>query len=216
MINNNKKKTLARSFLLIGTLFFVSAASLILYNRGEEILAKQQAENVLTQLYAKSLGSEHNPPDYILNPNMEMPTIEIDGNFYIGSLQFSTLNIELPVMSSWSYSGLKISPCLYSGSIYQKNAVIAAHNYISHFGRLTELSQGDKITFTDVDNNIFIYEVIVQEVLVPTAIDDMLDNDADLSLFTCTLGGTSRFTVRCKLLETNSLQSMGHNIDHLL
>ena len=141
-------------------------------------------------------------PDYILNPDMKMPEIEIDGNLYIGTLYFPALELELPVMSNWSYPGLKIAPCLYSGSIYKEDAVIAAHNYVSHFGRLSELSQGDVAYFTDVDGNVFNYEIVVQEVLIPTAIEEMKKSDADLTLFTCTIGGASRFTTRLKLIDT--------------
>lgn len=37
--------------------------------------------------------------------------------------------------------------------------------YFSHFGHLKNLSQGDEITFTDVDGNMFGYEVIELETL---------------------------------------------------
>lgn len=150
----------------------------------------------------EGMGDEHIIPDYILSPEMEMPTIEIDGMYYIGTLYFPALELELPVMSSWSYPQLKMAPCLYSGSIYKGNAVIAAHNYVSHFGNLSKLSLGDTACFTDVDGNVFNYKSIVQEVLDPTAMDEMIESDADLTLFTCTLGGASRFTVRFRLLKT--------------
>ena len=41
--------------------------------------------------------------DYLLNPNMEMPEVEIDGNDYIGTLSIPALELSLPVMSQWSY-----------------------------------------------------------------------------------------------------------------
>ena len=103
-------------------------------------------------------------PDYILNPNMAMPLIEVEGDKYIGTLYFPSLQIELRVMSSWSYPNLKKAPCLYSGSVYTGNAVIAAHNYTSHFGQLMRLAPADAVYFTDADGNVFSYEVVVQEV----------------------------------------------------
>ena len=96
---------------------------------------------------------------------------------------------------------MKIAPCLYAGSIYRNDAVIAAHNYTSHFGRLAELSPGDLVQFTDVDGNVFTYEVAVQEVLDPRAREEMIASGFDLSLFTCTRGGVARFTLRCRLLS---------------
>lgn len=207
---------------LIGTLFVVAALSLYLFNTYENQKAKEQVENVLLLIHedipnlemkqenstviekplAIPNGVEINQfiPDYILNPAMEMPTVEVEGNNYIGTLYFPSLQAELPVMSNWSYSNLKVSPCLYTGSIYTGNAVIAAHNYTCHFGHLFNLSPSDVVHFTDADGNAFSYVVVVIEVLEPTAIEYMTDGRYELSLFTCTLGGASRFTVRCQLL----------------
>lgn len=207
---------------LIGTLFVVAALSLYLFNTYENQKAKEQVENVLLLIHedipnlemkqenstviekplAIPNGVENNQfiPDYILNPAMEMPTVEVEGNNYIGTLYFPSLQAELPVMSNWSYSNLKVSPCLYTGSIYTGNAVIAAHNYTCHFGHLFNLSPSDVVHFTDADGNAFSYVVVVIEVLEPTAIEYMTDGRYELSLFTCTLGGASRFTVRCQLL----------------
>ena len=141
-------------------------------------------------------------PDYILNPDMEMPTMDIDGNRYIGTLDIPALNLSLPVMSEWSYPKLKIAPCRYVGTAYQGNFVIAAHNYRTHFGSLGNLSAGDRVTFTDVDGNIFSYDVVEVQILNPAAIEEMVSDDWDLSLFTCTLGGKTRLTVRCDKIET--------------
>ena len=45
----------------------------------------------------------------------------------------------MPVLIDWSYAKLKKAPCHYYGTYYEKDFVIAAHNYKSHFGRLSEL-----------------------------------------------------------------------------
>ena len=219
---------------IMGSLCLIASAAVFLSNYSEDQAAGTQAKEVLKELQASApmtvltpvasvepatepakddlqrvpentITTEKVIPDYILNPDMDMPTIEIGGNLYVGALLFPALDLELPVMSDWSYPGLKISPCMYSGSIYDGNAVIAAHNYVSHFGRLSELGLGDVVCFTDMDGNIFKYEIIVQETLAPTAITEMQESHADLTLFTCTLSGTSRFTVRCKLMEAPHL-----------
>lgn len=141
-------------------------------------------------------------PDYVLNPDMEMPTEQIDGNDYIGILSVSDIDLLLPVMESWSYTNLKISPCRYTGTAYKKNFVICAHNYESHFGNLKYLDVGSVILFSDMDGNEFCYEVVEVETLQPTAIEDMISGDWDLTLFTCTVGGAARVTVRCMLQES--------------
>lgn len=137
-------------------------------------------------------------PDHILNPNMDMPVQMVDGYDYIGVLDFSDLSLTLPVMSDWDYPRLKISPCRYAGSAYQDDLVIMAHNFASHFGRLSSLSYESIITFTDTDGNVFTYEVAEIEILAPTEVDSVTSSGWDLTLFTCTVGGESRVTVRCE------------------
>lgn len=143
--------------------------------------------------------AEEDIPDYVLNPEMDMPVIQVDGYDYIGTLELPSLGLTLPVMSDWDYPRLKIAPCRYAGSAYQGDLVIAAHNYTNHFGTLKNLKIGDRITFTDSDGNIFSYSVAEIETLDPYAVEDMRSGDWALTLFTCTVGGQSRVTVRCEL-----------------
>lgn len=137
-------------------------------------------------------------PDYILNPNMEMPVKNIDGADYIGVISIPAIDRELPVFSEWNYTNLKTAPCRYVGSAYLDNMVICAHNYDIHFGSLKYLSYGDTVTFTDMDGNVFNYKVIEVETLNPYAIEEMTAGEYDLTLFTCTVGGATRVTVRCE------------------
>lgn len=140
-------------------------------------------------------------PDYILNPKMDMPEKAVEDNSYIGVLRIPSLGLELPIISEWSYDSLKTAPCRYSGSAYQDNLVICGHDYTSHFGRLKYLEEGDTAVFTDIDGNVFTYELAETEILQPTATDEMESSDWSLTLFTCTIGGQSRLTLRFVLIQ---------------
>ncbi len=137
-------------------------------------------------------------PDYLRDPQMEMPTVEYDGQDYLGVVEIPSLGLRLPVISRWSYPRLKIAPCRYSGSAYENDLIIMAHNYQSHFGKLEELRPGDEVYFTDMDGNVFCYEVMELETLAGNAVAEMSAGAWDLTLFTCTLGGMTRVTVRCQ------------------
>ena len=137
-------------------------------------------------------------PDYILNPNMDMPVKNIDGADYIGVISISAIDRELPVFSEWNYTNLKTAPCRYVGSAYLDNMVICAHDYGIHFGSLKYLSYGDTVTFIDMDGNVFNYKVIEIETLDPYAVEKMTTGEWDLTLFTCTIGGATRVAVRCE------------------
>lgn len=124
-----------------------------------------------------------------------------EGQDYIGILEIPPVGLELPVLSEWSYPRPKLAPCRYAGSAYQDNMVIAAHNYQSHFADIRNLSTGEEVIFTDMDGNVFQYEVVVYEVLLPTDVEEMTSGHWDLTLFTCTVGGASRVTLRCDRVE---------------
>ena len=130
-----------------------------------------------------------------------MPVKEINGHEYIGFVSIPSLELELPVMSDWTYPQLQIAPCRYSGSLYSDDLVIMAHNYPKHFGKLFDLRFGDILLFTDMDGESVTYEVAALDILESGAIEEMTAGDFDLTLFTCTYGGQSRVTVRCDRYE---------------
>ena len=91
---------------------------------------------------------------------------------------------------------MKVAPCRYSGSLYQDNLIICAHNYASHFGKLKNLQLGDTVLFTDMDENVVTFQMVERETLAPTDVEGMKSGDWDLTLFTCTVGGQTRVTIR--------------------
>lgn len=197
-----------RSLILITTGLLLIAAALVLtvFNLYDEHRAEKSVHGVLKQMAPQEspVLREGEIPDYILNPAMEMPVKTVEGLDYIGTLEIPALDLVLPVLSSWDYPSLRIAPCRYVGSAYQGNLIIAAHNYPSHFGNLKHLQEGEIVRFTDVDGNRFSYQAVVREILEPTAIEEMeseKDGEWDLTLFTCTIGGQSRVTVRCVQTE---------------
>lgn len=182
-----------------------SAFALVFYNlwltsrAGESAgAAVQKLEEVIpTTLPSQNLLPEIEYPDYILNPQMDMPETEVDGAKYIGILEIPSLDMELPIQSEWNYPNMRVSPCRYQGSIYLDNMVICGHNYTTHFRPLFDIENGTSIFFTDVDGNRFEYKVAESEILNGNAVEELVSGDWDLTLFTCTSGGVYRVTVRC-------------------
>lgn len=179
--------------MIVGVMMVLAALGLFVYNTWEAQNAEKLSSQVLTQMKDTIKKSENNNPY-----DTAMKEIEIDNYDYIGFLSVPSLDIELPVMSEWDYKRLKIAPCRYYGSINSRNLVICAHNYRRHFGRFSDLKQGDHIYFTDIDKNTYTYEVEMVDIYVPTAIKEITSGEFDLVLFTCTYGGGSRITVKCR------------------
>lgn len=181
--------------LLIAAALFLSA-----YNEWESHEARDSARQVIAQL-CDALPTEAGEPTTLPDVRREMPVKTINGRDYIGVLSIPSLELELPVISQWDYPALKVAPCRYSGSLYQDNLIICAHNYASHFGKLKELQPGDIVLFTDMDEHVVTFQMVERETLNPMDAEGMEAGDWDLTLFTCTIGGQTRVTIRLERVE---------------
>ena len=94
----------------------------------------KEAARLLEELKAAESGEE---------------TLPLDGAEWLGWLRIPSLELELPVQAEWGYPALKTSPCRYAGTP-ETGLVFAAHNYEQHFARLSLLTAGDAVEFTDV------------------------------------------------------------------
>ena len=199
------KHKLGTVFMILGALLVLSAAVLFLHNRQEENAAEESVRQVLPRILEQIPSQpptqppeEYGVPLELLDPSaFVMKEVEINGYGYIGYLSIPVLGLELPIMADWDYTRLQIAPCRYTGSVRSEDLVLMAHNYSYHFGKLSQLSPGDMVMFTDMEGNITRYQVVVLDVLHPTAVEEMTSGEFDLTLFTCTYGGKSRVTVCC-------------------
>ena len=196
--------------VFLGVVCILSSVGFVVYNRWENKNAEEIAKDLLEDV--QSIMDEKQPeqplpadtvnlPDDPEKIPTEMATVKVDGYDCIGVLSVPVLDLELPVLTDWSYAKLKKAPCHYYGTYYEKDFVIAAHNYQSHFGKLSELQPKDLILFTDVSGTVYCYEVVLLETLPGNATEEMIASGFDLSLYTCTPGGASRVTVRCNIIN---------------
>lgn len=192
--------------IILGILCLLSSGGWIIHNALEAKHA-EKAANALLQKVRKQIDvtkeTAEEAPEKVFEEiaPQEMPTIEVDGYECIGILSIPVLELELPILTDWNYEKLKIAPCLYHGSYYEGDFVIAGHNYEGHFKKLSQLQAEDLIVFTDVSGRERAYEVVLLETLPGNATEEMITAGFDLSLYTCTPGGASRVTVRCNAIK---------------
>ncbi len=201
------KRRIGLIFKAAGIILVCAALALFGWNQWDSYRAGQASSEVLAQLeevLEASSGETTGDADGSsageggADGDSEIAGLYIDGYSYIGYIYLPTLELKLPVMSSWSYEQLVISPCRYTGSVATDDLVIAAHNYDQHFGNIKYLTEGAPVYFTDWEGETTSYEVSLVETLSPYAIEEMTDSGYALTLFTCTYGGQSRVTVRCE------------------
>lgn len=189
------KFTKGKVMMAIGLVCIIGAMAFVIRNYKENREAGQLADSYMSSILDQI-------PDYdekISVPTEgEMPAIDVDGQSFIGIVSIPSLDIELPIQRDWSSQNAKISPCRYKGSVYENNLIVAGHNYDRHFGRLKNLVSGDTIIITDVNGLSFYYTVTYTEIIDTYDVEAMDEGDWDLTVFTCTIGGASRVTVRCE------------------
>ena len=190
-----RTETDGKKLIIAGLLVIIAALCLTVFNLYDGVRAAADAGKVLVEL-ENEIGEGSD--DYQKNEDIRMPVYTLDNVDYACIIEIPDLGAVLPVINETSDRNLKLAPCIYSGSVYQDDLVIAAHNYRSHFGKIKNLKQGAPVYIVDMDGNVFEYEVKSTEVLRSTAVGEMKNSDWDLTLFTCTIGGQARVTVRCE------------------
>ena len=192
-INMSKGKIL----VIIGVFLILISLTMTVYNKYEDLKAGKDANETLNIIKDEITSQKHVVDTLPTDEVREMKTININGDEFIGTITIPSINLELPVLSKFSNSNLKKAPCRYYGNLFTNDLIICAHAYETFFANLNKLKQNDLIIFTDVDGNVYTYEVLEVEVLKETDVDKMVNNEFDLTLYTCTYDNTGRITVRC-------------------
>lgn len=190
--------------MILGGIFLLIAALLLLQNASAERNATNASNTALAAIAAQSSVASNDDSDTTPESNIpngsDASNITVDGATYGGVLAIASLNLSLPIQTDFSYDNLKSSPCIYTQDDNDA-LVIAAHNYTAHFGSLPQLSIGDAVTYTTLDGNTYTYtvsEIVTIEETDLAAIDGSAE---ELVLFTCNINDNSqRVVVRCNLL----------------
>ena len=191
------KKRVWTVVTVLGILFLAGAAGLTLWNFNTDQAAAEESRSLLTEL-AEAIPEVEAQPVFPMENGM--PVVEVEGQNYMGAINFPDLDRELPVLASYELEKLKTAPAVYHGAPQTGDLVICAHNYRSHFGPLQRLPIGAQVLLKAVDGNLYEYQVAATEVVSPFAVADVTSGEWDLTLFTCTLGGRTRYVVRCDLI----------------
>lgn len=189
-------KILSRFFIVLGISFILNALFMVLLNLYNETNAEKESSVVLDKM-----------EDIIENKDISegLASININDNNYVGTISINKFDLNLPICEDYSYDNLKISPCLYYGDFNSNNFVICAHAYAKHFKYIGNLEKGDIVILTDVKNETYYYKVELVEELTGTDVDQMLNSDFDLTLFTCSPSGLKRITVRCNRMDKTNI-----------
>ncbi len=192
-----RKNRLFTWLIIIGAICLCIAGAITASNFYTEFRARKNAEEISAKLESQ-INDDNKDNSYLINPDVPMKVIWIDGVAYVGLLEIPSLDLKLPIIADCTDANLRISPCRYEDTTpYRDHFIIAGHNYSAHFGRLVGADYKSKVTFTDVDNNVFDYEIGDVETMRPTEIERMDTGAWSLTMFTCDYSGRARVAIRC-------------------
>ncbi len=137
----------------------------------------------------------------------EQKSVASDGTEYytIGVVNIPSINVNYPILSTYSDELLKISPCKFHGPNPNQvgNLCIAGHNYRNSkfFSKVPTLVLGDIIEITDLTGTTIQYAVYDKFIVNPDELEctsQLTNGKKEITLITCTDDNEQRYIVKAR------------------
>jgi len=137
----------------------------------------------------------------------EQRSVANDGTEYysIGVINIPSINVNYPILSTYSDALLKIAPCKFHGPNPNEvgNLCIAGHNYRNSkfFSKVPKLENGDIIEITDLGGNTVTYAVYDKFIVNPDELEctsQLTGGRREITLITCTDDNKQRHIVKAR------------------
>lgn len=132
-----------------------------------------------------------------------------DGTIYytIGVINIPSINVNYPILSTYTDELLKIAPCRFHGPNPNEvgNVCIAGHNYKNSkfFSKVPNLQLGDKIEITDLSGRMLTYTVYDKFIVNPDELEctsQLTNGNKEITLITCTNDNKQRHIIKARVM----------------
>jgi LPXTG-site transpeptidase (sortase) family protein len=132
-----------------------------------------------------------------------------DGTIYytIGVINIPSINVNYPILSTYTDELLKIAPCRFHGPNPNEvgNLCIAGHNYKNSkfFSKVPNLQLGDKIKITDLSGRMLTYTVYDKFIVNPDELEctsQLTNGNKEITLITCTNDNKQRHIIKARVM----------------
>ena len=132
-----------------------------------------------------------------------------DGTIYytIGVINIPSINVNYPILSTYTDELLKIAPCRFHGPNPNEvgNLCIAGHNYKNskYFSKVPNLQLGDKIEITDLSGRMLTYTVYDKFIVNPDELEctsQLTNGNKEITLITCTNDNKQRHIIKARVM----------------
>lgn len=144
-----------------------------------------------------------------INVPEEQKLTASDGTVYytIGVINIPSINVNYPILSTYTDELLKIAPCKFHGPNSNEvgNLCIAGHNYrnTKFFSKVPTLELGDKIEITDLSGRMLTYTVYDKFIVNPDELEctsQLTKGKKEITLITCTNDNKQRHIIKARAM----------------
>ena len=144
-----------------------------------------------------------------INVPEEQKLTASDGTVYytIGVINIPSINVNYPILSTYTDELLKIAPCKFHGPNPNEvgNLCIAGHNYrnTKFFSKVPTLELGDKIEITDLSGRMLTYTVYDKFIVNPDELEctsQLTNGKKEITLITCTNDNKQRHIIKARVM----------------
>lgn len=145
--------------------------------------------------------------EVVIDVPEEQKSVASDGTEYftIGVVNIPSINVNYPILSTYSDALLKIAPCKFHGPNPNEvgNLCIAGHNYRNSkfFSKVPTMENGDIIEITDLGGNTVAYAVYDKFIVNPDELEStsqLTGGKREITLITCTDDNKQRHIIKAR------------------
>lgn len=178
------------------------------FQSGTEIVEEEVTVVILNAIPEEEVSKVHIiQTEQPLDVPDEQKSVASDGTVYftIGVINIPSINVNYPILSTYSDALLKISPCKFWGPNPNEvgNLCIAGHNYKNSkfFSKVPNMELGDTIEITDLGGNTIVYAIYDKYIVNPDELEctsQMTNGKREITLITCTNDNKQRHIIKAR------------------
>ncbi len=129
----------------------------------------------------------------------ESACVNYQGTDYTAILELPVHSVKLPVAAVWDRRAAVFTPCRFTGNLYAGTFVIGGADADGQFDFVSKVDIGERVTVTNMQGEVFRYQVADVKHAKNAKIETLLQDDYDLVLFAEIRKTGEVILVRCNL-----------------
>ncbi len=167
--------------MIAGALLVLSSLAFVIITASLEKTAEKRIEEITSRML--SLMPEIRNAQSDDRVDVSMASLSIDGTDYCALLEIPRYGAALPVCTEWNKTSVRMTPCRYTGSIYDGSIIIGGSDARGQLDFVSDITEGDAVLLTDAQGYCYAYKVSSVETSDSASNEVLSASDADLVLF---------------------------------